>query len=72
MSMNNLSYSGPIAPSAAEDVEAGDLVRTGANDFPRYEVVAVRGDKAWVREVQTGAEQIILRSRCRRVSPSTH
>ena len=41
-----------------EDIHVGDLVRTGPNKFPHYEVVAVNGDKAWVRNVQNGLDHI--------------
>ena len=33
-----------------EQILPGDLVRAGPNLFPHFEVVAVNGDKAWVRE----------------------
>jgi hypothetical protein len=52
----------------AEDIQAGDLVRTGANFFPHFEVVAVHGDKAWVRDLQSGADHLALLSRCRRIN----
>lgn len=52
----------------AEDIQPGDLVRTGANLFPHFEVVAVHGDKAWVRNVQTGADQLALLARCRKIN----
>jgi hypothetical protein len=50
-----------------EEIAAGDLVRTGVNLFPQYEVVAVHGDKAWVRDVQNGADHLALLSRCRKI-----
>jgi hypothetical protein len=52
-----------------EDIVAGDLVRSGPNLFPHFEVIAVSGDKAWVRDVQTGADHLALLSRCRRLQP---
>jgi hypothetical protein len=54
-----------------EDVAVGDLVRTGVNLFPHFQVVAVHGDKAWVRDVQNGADHLALLSRCRRIEPAT-
>lgn len=51
-----------------EVIQAGDLVRTGLNLFPHYTVMAVVGDKAWVRNIQTGADGITLVSRCRRIN----
>jgi hypothetical protein len=52
-----------------EHIQAGDVVRAGPNLFPHYEVVAVSGDKAWVRDVQTGADHLALLSRCRKITP---
>ena len=52
-----------------EHIQAGDLVRSGPNLFPHFEVVAVHGDKAWVRNVQTGADHLAPLSRCRRIQP---
>jgi hypothetical protein len=52
----------------AEDIHPGDLVRTGPNLFPHYEVVAVHGEKAWVRNVQDGADYLALLSRCRKIN----
>ena len=51
-----------------EDIQPGDLVRTGANFHPHYEVVAVHGDKAWVRDVQTRSDHLALLSRCRKIN----
>jgi len=52
----------------AEEIQPGDLVRTGANFFPHFEVVAVHGDKAWVRDVQNGADHLALLTRCRKIN----
>ena len=51
-----------------EEIQAGDLVRTGVNFFPHFEVLAVHGDKAWVRDVQNGADHLALLSRCRKIN----
>jgi hypothetical protein len=50
-----------------EDVQVGQLVRAGSNLFPHFEVIAVHGDKAWVRNVSTGADSLTPLSRCRRL-----
>lgn len=50
-----------------EDILPGDMVRTGPNLFPHFEVLAVHGDKAWVRNVQNGADHLALLSRCRKI-----
>jgi hypothetical protein len=51
-----------------EEIRPGDLVRTGANLFPHFEVVAVHGDKAWVRNVQNGSDHLALLARCRKIN----
>lgn len=51
-----------------EDVQAGDLVRTGPNLYPHYRVVAVSGGMAWVRDVQTGLDGLTNLERCRRIN----
>lgn len=51
-----------------EDIQAGDLVRTGPNLYPHFEVLAVHDDKAWVRNVQNGADHLALISRCRKIN----
>ena len=51
-----------------EDIAAGDLVRTGPNLYPHYEVIAVHGDKAWVRNVQNGTDHLAMVSRCRKIN----
>lgn len=51
-----------------EHISVGDLVRTGTNLFPHFEVVAVHGDKAWVRNVETGSDHLAMLSRCRKIN----
>ena len=51
-----------------EEISVGDLVRTGPNLFPHFEVLAVHGDKAWVRNVANGADHLALVSRCRKIN----
>jgi hypothetical protein len=53
-----------------EEIREGDLVRTGPNLFPHFCVIAVNGDKAWVRNVQNGADALALLNRCRKVDPT--
>lgn len=50
-----------------EEILAGDLVCTGPNAYPYFEVIAVKGDKAWVRNIVNGADHLALTSRCRKV-----
>jgi hypothetical protein len=51
-----------------EDIRVGDLVRTGLNLHPHFEVVAVHGEKAWVRNVQNGTDHLAMLSRCRKIN----
>jgi len=51
-----------------EEIAVGDLVRTGPNLFPHFEVLAVHGDKAWVRNVANGADHLALIARCRKIN----
>jgi hypothetical protein len=51
-----------------EDIQVGDLVRTGPNLYPHFEVVAVHADKAWVRNVQNGSDHLAMLSRCRKIN----
>jgi len=52
-----------------QEIHPGDIVRMGANLYPHYTVIAVNGDKAWVRNVDTGHDSLAEISRCRRVEP---
>ncbi|HET9159881.1 MAG TPA: hypothetical protein VFN88_04655, partial [Caulobacteraceae bacterium] len=51
-----------------EDIQPGDIVRTGPNLYPHYTVVAVSGEKAWVRNVQTGVDGLTPLTRCRKIN----
>jgi hypothetical protein len=50
-----------------DDIRPGDLVRTGANLFPHFSVVAVAEGKVWVRNTQTGDDGIAPLDRCHRI-----
>lgn len=50
-----------------EEIQIGDLVRSGPNLFPHFEVIALHGDTAWVRNVQNGANHLAPLSRCRKI-----
>lgn len=51
-----------------EEIVVGDLVRTGLNLFPHFEVLAVNGGKAWLRNTVNGADGLAMLSRCRKVN----
>lgn len=54
-----------------EDIQVGDRVRTGENLHPQFAVIAVDGDKAWLRNLQSGADVLGLLSRCRKIAAAT-
>jgi hypothetical protein len=51
-----------------QEIRAGDFVSTGPNLHPHFEVLAVHGEKAWVRNVQNGADHLAFVIRCRRIA----
>jgi len=51
-----------------ERIAAGDIVRAGSNLFPHFEVIAVHGGKAWLRDVQTAADHLVSLARCRKIA----
>ena len=58
-----------IEQTPTQDViVAGDLVCTGPNACPQFEVIAVHQDKVWVRNTQTGADGLTTVNRCRKVN----
>jgi hypothetical protein len=46
----------------------GDLVQTGDNRYPQYEIVAMSGDRAWIRDVQYGCDHVVPVGRLRQVA----
>ncbi|HET9814442.1 MAG TPA: hypothetical protein VFQ33_01645 [Xanthobacteraceae bacterium] len=48
-------------------VLVGDLVRTGENAHPNFNVIAVTEDRAWIRDTQHGTDHIVPVDRCRRI-----
>ena len=42
----------------------GDLVRSGTNLYPHYHVIAISGDRAWVRDSQYNTDHIVPFARC--------
>lgn len=70
--MNVISYADVFEiqseMNTSEEIRAGDLVRTGANLHPHYTVIAIYGEKAWLRNVQSGQDGLTPLSRCRKVA----
>jgi hypothetical protein len=53
-----------------EEIAEGDLVGTGPNLHPHHRVIAVHGDKAWIRNVQNGLDAVTPVNRCRKIPDS--
>jgi hypothetical protein len=62
-----MSDSDLLAQERDEAIQTGDVVRTGTNTFPQWRVLAVHGDKAWVRNLQTHVDGVTDLFRCRKV-----
>lgn len=54
------------------DIRPGDLVRTGPNLFPHFTVVAVDGDKVWLRNIQSGMDALAALGRCQKINGPLH
>jgi hypothetical protein len=50
-----------------QPIAVGDRVRTGPNLFPHFEVIALSGETAWVRNVASGLDALLPVKRCRKV-----
>jgi hypothetical protein len=57
---------------SGEHIQAGDMVRTGPNRFPHFTVVAIDGDKAWLRNIQSGMDGLAALHRCRKINGPHH
>ncbi|MBC7768194.1 MAG: hypothetical protein H7124_05355 [Phycisphaerales bacterium] len=70
--MNAISYRDVFEiehdQSSSDELQAGDLVQTGPNLFPRFEVVAISGETVWVRNVNSGQDALLPTKRCRKVT----
>jgi len=67
--MSPLAWRSPadLRGEISSHVTPGDLVRTGENFHPHYEIVALSEDRAWIRDTQHGTDHIIPIDRCRRI-----
>lgn len=69
--MNGLSYFdvfGIEHEGGDEGVVTGEIVRTGSNLGPHYQVIAIHAQMAWVRCLETGRDGLTPVARCRRVN----
>ena len=56
----------PPAERRREPIAPMDIVVTGLCAWPRFKVVAVVGDKAWLQNLDTGEDAITDQARCRK------
>ena len=47
------------APLAQQPVLEGDVIILGPNGLLAFEVMAVRGEKAWVRDIDGGRDGVV-------------
>jgi hypothetical protein len=70
--MQAISYSALFGVDHERDYEEhiaeGDMVSTGRNAGPYFNVLAVNGDRAWVRNITTAIDGIVDLKRCRKVN----
>ena len=59
-----------VADDPTPRIGVGDLVRTSANSHPQFKVIAIAGDRAWLREVQHGTDHVVPAAQCRRAGAS--
>ena len=65
---SNALQSLPDCPDeAARNIGVGDRVRTGENAHPQFNVIAIVGNRAWLRDLQHGSDHVVPIDQCRRV-----
>ena len=67
--MSALAWRSPadLLGNSIAQVSAGDVVRTGENFHPYYQVVALTADRAWIRDTQHGTDHVVPIDRCHRI-----
>ena len=67
--MSALAWRSPVdlLGETAPQVSAGDVVRTGENFHPHYQVIALTDDRAWIRDTQHGTDHVVPIDRCCRI-----
>ena len=57
-----------FAGTSTGSPRVGDVVRTGDNLYPHFEIIALSGDRAWVRDVQYGTDHVVPINDVHRIS----
>jgi hypothetical protein len=67
--VNALAWKSPadLLGERTSHVSVGDVIRTGENFHPHYEIIAMSDDRAWIRDTQHGTDHIVAIDRCRRI-----
>lgn len=67
--MSVLAWQSPadLPSDWAAHVSVGDVIRTGENFHPHYEVIAMTEDRAWIRDTQHGTDHVVPIDRCQRI-----
>jgi len=48
-------------------VAVGDVIRTGENRHPHYQIIAMSENRAWIRDIQNRTDHIVPIDRCRQI-----
>lgn len=59
-----ISYLHERTTDKPEPVKVGDIVKTGPNDYPRFKVIAIEGDRAWLRNVISNEDAVVSLQEC--------
>jgi hypothetical protein len=62
-----LAWSAPPDLCSGAPIAVGDVIRTGENRYPHFEVIAMSGDRAWVRDIQYGTDHIVTVAGCSKI-----
>ena len=67
--MNVVAWRSPanLLGETVTSFSVGDLVRTGENFHPHFQVIAVTEDRAWIKETQHGTDHIVPVDRCNKI-----
>jgi hypothetical protein len=55
-----------MAKDEPPPLSRGDLCHHGSNALPLYQVIFTEGGRAWVRDVNTGADAVVSLTECQR------
>lgn len=59
-----ISYLDDKPDTPPDRVRVGDIVKTGPNDYPRFQVIALDSGRAWLRNVLSGDDAVVSLEEC--------